>query len=54
MAIPPIKAVGFLCHRSLVGCAIHPFLDARLRTMGVRTRHKMKDVNGSRKDMFFT
>src|SRR5437762_2423615 len=36
MATPPSIAVGFLCHRSLLGLAITPRRRAAARTTGVR------------------
>jgi hypothetical protein len=46
IAIPPTRAVGFLCHRSFVGCAIHPFLRAISRTTGVAIKQMIKDITG--------
>ncbi len=46
MAIPPIRAVDLLCHRSSVGFATHPFLIANLRTNGVAMRQMMKEIMG--------
>ena len=36
--IPPIKAVGVLCHLSSLGNTIHPFLCANLITKGVKIK----------------
>ena len=35
MAMPPIRAVGFLCQRSWDGIAIHPWRRATFLTSGV-------------------
>jgi len=46
IAMPPTRAVGFLCHLSVVGCAIHPFFRAITRTTGVAITQMIKDTIG--------
>ena len=40
--MPPIKAVGFLCHRSDFGFATKSYLRANLRTTYVRATDKTR------------
>lgn len=46
MAMPPISAVGFLCHRFFEGWATQPFFKATKRTTGVAARHIIKESAG--------
>src|SRR5688500_16991395 len=48
IAAPPSIAVGFLCQRSVFGCATKPKRRASARTKKVRTSAKQKDVATAR------
>jgi hypothetical protein len=45
--IPPIKAVGVVCHRSLLGATIHPLKLANRITKGVNNDESNKAPNAT-------
>jgi hypothetical protein len=44
MDIPPIKAVGVVCHRSFLGATIHPRKFASRITKGVKTNDNTREI----------
>src|SRR5690348_17237705 len=48
IAAPPSIAVGFLCHRSVLGTAMKPKRRANARTKGVRTNASKNDAATAR------
>jgi len=45
IAIPPINAVGFVCHRSFLGATIHPRILASFMTAGTSTNDNTNEIN---------